>query len=101
MPPRGGSVAAAEDVGAERAVVKKLARKLEIDELGLYVKRVLGREASVDDLTPEQATKVANAMRAKAARLGIPLDGAPPKGGATEKQLKFIESLIARGKISP
>jgi hypothetical protein len=88
------------DAEAQRAVVKKLAKKLEIEPLSPYLKLVLGKELKPEDLTAEQATKVANAMRAKAARLGIALEG-PPKGGATEKQLKFIQSLVDRGKITP
>jgi hypothetical protein len=88
-----------QSLAEELSNLKKLAKKLEIESLFDYTKLVLGKEVNEETLTLEQMKKLSNAMKAKAQRLGIVLEG-PAKGGASEKQLKFIESLIARGKIS-
>jgi hypothetical protein len=91
-----------EPIDAEQlATVKKIAEKLEIESLPAYLKTLFGKELAAEQLTKDQATKAMNAMKAKAQRLGIVLEGPGPKGGATEKQLQFIESLVGRGRISP
>jgi hypothetical protein len=89
----------ADELEEQQSNLKKYAKKLEIESLSAYAKLVLGKELEPEALTLDQAKKLVNAMKAKATRVGVALEG-PPRGGATEKQLKFIESLIARGKIS-
>jgi hypothetical protein len=92
----------APDLAALRENVTKFGRKLELDSIPAYVKLILGKEIPPGELTQDQATKVVNAMKAKATRLGIALEGAPKTaGGATEKQLQFIEALVGRGRITP
>ena len=93
----------ADDLADQRALVGRYARKLEIDELGSYTKIVLGKEVGLAELTLDECKKVANAMKAKAQRLGIALEGGGPKaaGGLSEKQLAFIESLVGQRRISP
>ena len=90
------------DVAELREKLKADPRKLELDSLPAYVKTILGKDLSPDELTLDQATKVGNAMKAKAQRLGIALEGNAQKlaGGASDKQLQFIESLVGRGRIS-
>lgn len=83
-----------------RAAITNAVEKLEIESLPAYAKTLFGKELALEALTLDQAKKLLSAMKAKAARLGIPLEG-KAKGGASEKQLKFIEILVARGRISP
>lgn len=84
----------------DRALLKRYAKKLEIESVPAYVKLLLGKELGADDLTPDQARKVVNALRLKAQRLGVALEGPAKRGDVTEKQLEFIESLVGRGRIS-
>lgn len=92
----------ADELGDQRALVAKYAKKLEIDEIASYTKIVLGKEVGADALTLDECKKVVNAMKAKAQRLGIALEGSPKAaGGLTEKQLAFIESLVGQRRISP
>jgi hypothetical protein len=92
----------ADETAELRATVERYAKKLEIDELAPYLKMVLAREATLDQLTPDDCKKLVAAMKAKAQRLGIALEGsARAQGGLSEKQLAFIESLVGQRRISP
>jgi hypothetical protein len=91
-----------DELADQRALVEKYAKKLEIDELGSYTKIVLGKEVTAEALTLDECKKLVNAMKAKATRLGIALEGSPrAAGGLSEKQLAFIESLVGQRRISP
>ena len=92
----------ADELADHRALVTRYAGKLEIEELGSYTKIVLGKEVTAEQLTLDECKKLVNAMKAKAQRLGVALEGSPKAaGGATEKQLAFIESLVGQRRISP
>src|SRR5687767_16011678 len=92
----------ADELVEQRAIVERYAQKLEIEELSSYTKIVLGKPVGVKDLTLDECKKVVNAMKAKAQRLGIALEGSPKAaGGLSEKQLAFIESLVGQRRISP
>jgi len=92
----------ADDLAEQRALVVRYADKLEIEELGSYTKVVLGKEATAEQLTLDECKKLVNAMKAKAQRLGIALEGSSKaQGGLSEKQLAFIESLVGQRRISP
>ena len=92
----------ADDLADQRALVERYAKKLEIEELETYTKVVLGKPVAAAQLTLDECKKLVNAMKAKAQRLGVALEGSPrAQGGATEKQLAFIESLVGQRRISP
>jgi hypothetical protein len=92
----------ADELVEQRDVIARYAKKLEIDELGSYTKVVLGKAVTAEQLTLDECKKLVNAMKAKAQRLGIALEGSPKAaGGLSEKQLAFIESLVGQRRISP
>jgi hypothetical protein len=91
-----------DEAAEQRALVIRYAEKLEIDELGSYTKIVLGKSLSAEELSADECKKLVAAMKVKAQRLGIALEGsAKAQGGLTEKQLAFIESLVGQRRISP
>ncbi len=92
----------ADELAEQRAIVERYAQKLEIEELSSYTKIVLGKPVESKDLTLDECKKIVNAMKAKAQRLGVALEGSPKAaGGLSEKQLAFIESLVGQRRISP
>lgn len=92
----------ADELSDQRALVARYAQKLEIEELSTYTKTLLGKPVEARDLSLDECKKIVNAMKAKAQRLGIALEGsAKAAGGLSEKQLAFIESLVGQRRISP
>jgi hypothetical protein len=92
----------ADELADQRALVARYAQKLEIEELSSYTKIVLAKEVSLAELSLDECKKLVAAMKVKAQRLGIALEGSPKAaGGLSEKQLAFIESLVGQRRISP